>query len=173
MKKWITLLFVLTLFIGCGDNDEEDFDPTRLDIVTGLNLKDNFGQAAGRWGNPNVTVPTSVVAYPNPVRDALTVRATTGIQNIWIVNGLPSRNFPDTNFTQVFADNPFQQSSIEAVASRSFDNLNGNNIAINLEGISQGYYRLYVQLQNGSIISDNIYITQTGNPDLEGINFWE
>lgn len=173
MKKLILMVIVLTLFISCGDNDEEDFDPTRLDIVTGLNLKNDAGQPIVSWGNPNVTLTTSVVLFPNPAIDILRVQASTGIINIWIVNGFPSRRFFDTNFSQVFADNPFQQGEIEASASRTFDNLNGNNLTLNVSDISQGYYRLFVQLQNGSIISDNIYIDRSGNPDLTGINFWD
>ncbi len=173
MKKWMLFVFVLTIFMSCGDSDDEDFDPTRLDIVTGMNLKNDLGQAVEVWGNPNVSSTSSVIVFPNPAIETLRVQANTGIQNIWIVNGFPSRRFFDTNFAQVFADNPFQQVEIEAVASRTFDNLNGNTITLNVSDIAQGYYRLFVQLQNGTIILDNIYIDQSGNPDVTGINFWD
>ena len=173
MKKWIVVLVMATLFISCGDEDEEDFDPTRLDIVTGLRLRDNLGQVIATWGNPNVSSNTAMAVFPIPANDVIRVQTGSAIQNIWVVSGFPSRRFFDTDFAQVYAENPFQENAVRAAAIRSFDNVGSTNIVLNLSDVSQGYYRLYVQLQNGSILIDNIYVDQSGNPDLTGINFWD
>ena len=172
MKKIFVLVIIFMLFISCGDNDSEDFDPTRLDIVTGMNLTNTLGQIEAVWGNPNVSVNTSVVVFPKPAFGSMRIEATTSIKNIWMVRGVPSRRFTDTDFVQVFAENPFQQQEVEAISFRTFDNLNASSIALNLSDISQGYYRVYVQLQDNSIISDNIYVERTNGVNLDDINFW-
>ena len=89
-----------------------------------------------------------------------------------MVRGVPSRRFTDTDFVQVFAENSFQEQEVEAISFRTFDNLNASSIALNLSDISQGYYRVYVQLQDNSIISDNIYVERTNGVNLDDINFW-
>lgn len=172
MKKILALMVIFTLLISCGDDDSEDFDPTRLDIVTGMNLTNDLGQIEAVWGNPNVSVTSSVAVFPKPAFGTIRIEATTSIKNIWIVRGVPSRRFTDTNFVQVFAENPFQQNEVEAISFKTFDNLNTNNIVLNISDISQGYYRIFVQLQDDSIISDNIYVEGTNGVNLDDINFW-
>jgi hypothetical protein len=173
MKKVIIGLLMAVVFIACGDNDEEDFDPTRLDIVTGINVTNSSGQIVQVLGNPNVSSNGSISIFPKPAFETIRIVANSSIRNIWMVRGTPSRAFFDTNFQQVFADNPFQQSEVEASSFRAFENLNGNNIDLNLADINQGYYRVFVQLENNTIVSDNIYLQGSSTVDINDINFWD
>lgn len=172
MKKIAAYLFVFALFIACGDSDSEDFDPTRVDLVTGMFLTTPEGVITEEWGNPNLPSNPRVTVFPNPASGMVRVVTSDPIQNVWFVSGFPSRRFFDTNFEQVFAQNPYEVASIESSSVRSFENINGTNISLNLEGLGQGYYRLFIQFQDNSLTWDNFYI-DTGSPvNLNDINFW-
>ena len=173
MIKRLLFAVVIALVVSCGDDDSEDFDPTRLDIVTGMTLTNSQGQTIESWGNPNTNANGSISIFPKPAFESIRIVANSTIRNVWMVQGVPSRRFFDTNFQQVFSENPFQQSEVEAIAFRTFDNVNGNNVNLNLSDIRQGYYRVFVQLENNTIVSDNIYLQGSSTVDLNAINFWD
>lgn len=172
MKKWTLWLMVLTLCVSCGDSDSEDFDPTRLEIVTGMNVVSAQGNPVEQWGNPNVTTNISFSVFPKPAFESVQIIANTMIQRAWLVSGEPTQNFPDTDFNQVISENPYRVEDIEARASNIYES-SSSNMTILLSDITPGYYRLFIQLQNGSLIADNIYVQATSTVNFNDINFWD
>lgn len=172
MKKWMLCLVVLMLCVSCGDSDSEDFDPTRLDIVTGMNVVSSQGNPIEQWGNPNVATNINYNIFPKPAFETITITTSNTIEQVWLVRGEPTQNFPDTNFSQVLSENPYRLEDIEANAFRSFD-ASSSNVTLLLSDITPGYYRLFIQLQNGSLIWDNIYVQATSTVNFNDINFWD
>lgn len=173
MKKIITYVFLFLIIVGCGDNDSEDFDPTRVDLVTGMFVVSQQGDITEEWGNPNLPTNLRSTISPNPASGDIRVTTDQPIQNVWLVSGFPSRRFFDTNFEEVFVQNPYEITSVESSAIRSFDTFSGPDITLNLEGLGQGYYRMFIQLQDNTLTWHNFYIDTGAPTDLNDINFWD
>lgn len=172
MKKNIIWLLALTLFISCGDDNSEDFDPTRLEIVTGMNVITPEGITTEQWGNPNIPTNPNYNIFPKPAFESIRVITPNAIEQIWLVRGVPTQLLSETDFDQVFEQSPYQLADVEANAFRTFEPAGATDVNLSLDGITQGYYRIFIQLQNGSLIWDNIYVQGSSTIDLNEINFW-
>lgn len=172
MKRIVMCLCVIALLAACGDSDDEDFDPTRVDIVTGMQLSDAQAANIELWGNPNIPTVRRAVVFPKPATDVIRVVTSSSIKNIWLVSGFPTRRFFDTNFQEVFAQNSYDVSEVAASSIRALENLDQTEIVINLDGLSQGYYRIFVQFQDDSLTWDNFYVGVNTGGNLDDINFW-
>lgn len=172
MKKILTYVLLITLLMACGDRDEEDFDPTRIDIVTGMLVATPQGIVTELWGNPNLPANPRSNVFPKPASGTVRVLTNSPIKNIWLISGFPSRRFVNTDFQQVFAQDPYDVGAIETSAIRSFENLGATDININLEGLNDGYYRLFIQFQDDTLTWDNFYVDRSGSVNLDDINFW-
>lgn len=173
MKKIVTNILIITLLVACGDSDSEDFDPTRIDIVTGMLLTTPQGTISELWGNPNLPTNPRSNIFPKPATGTIRVITNSQIKNIWLISGFPSRRFVNTDFQEVFAENPYQVGEIEANSIRSLANLNATDINLNLDGLSEGYYRIFIQFQDDSLTWDNFYVDTSGSVNLTDINFWD
>lgn len=165
-------LCFITLFAGCGDSDEEDFDPTRIDIVTGMQVVDAQGTSIEQWGNPNLPNTIRATVFPKPATGTIRVITSSSMKNIWLVSGFPTKRFVDTNFQQLFAQNPYNVGEIQTNSTRAFENLDQTNITINLDGLSQGYYRMFIQFQDDTFTWDNFYVGVSSSTNFDDINFW-
>ena len=172
MRKIVMYLWIIVLFFACGDSDGEDFDPIRIDIVTGMQLTDTQGSAIEAWGNPNVPNVTRVTVFPKPAAGSIRVQTSVSIKNIWLVSGVPTRRFEDTNFQEVFAQNSYDIEQIGTTSIQSLVSLDVTDITLNLDGLSQGYYRIFVQFQDNSLTWDNFYLGASNTINLDDINFW-
>jgi len=172
MKKYIVWFWVLMLCISCGDDNSEDFDPTRLEIVTGMNLVTQEGITIEQWGNPNIPTNPNYNIFPKPAFETIRVITPSAIQQIWLVRGVPTQLLSETDFDQVFIQSPYQVADVEANAFRSFEAAGSTDINLSLDGITQGYYRMFILLANGSLLWDNIYVQGSNTVDLDEINFW-
>jgi hypothetical protein len=173
MKKNVVWLFVLALLISCGDNNREDFDPTRLEIVTGMNVVSPDGITIEQWGNPNIPTNPNYNIFPKPAFESIRVITPSAIQQIWLVSGVPTQLLFDADFDLVFAQTPYQLEDVEANAFQTFEISGATDVNLSLEGITQGYYRIFIQLENGTLIWDNIYVQGSDTVDLNAINFWD
>lgn len=165
-------LCIIALLAACGDADEEDFDPTRIDIVTGMQVVNTQGAAVEQWGNPNLPNVARATVFPKPATDVIRVETTSSIKHIWVISGFPTKRFVDTNFQQVFAQNSYDVEEVSANATRTLENLNQTIVDVNLDGLSQGYYRMFIQFQDDSLTWDNFYVAGSGSVNFDDINFW-
>ncbi len=172
MKKIVMYVLIIASFSTCGDSDGEDFDPTRIDIVTGMQLTGTQGSAIEEWGNPNLPNVARATVFPKPATDVIRVQTSSVIKNIWLISGFPTRRFADTNFQEVFAQNTYDVQEVATTSVRAFENLNQTDITINLDGLSQGYYRMFIQFQDDSFTWDNFYVGASNAINFDDINFW-
>jgi hypothetical protein len=173
MKKWMFGMMMLIVFVSCGDNNREDFDPRRIEIVTGMNLTDANGIPVEQWGNPNVPSNVNFSIFPKPAFESIRIRTNSAMQRIWLIRGVPTQLLFDTDFDQVFAETPYQFADVEAYAFRTIETPSTTEVDVSLTDITQGYYRVFIELANGSIIWDNIYVQGSNTVDFIDINFWD
>ena len=172
MKK-ITIVFSFFIFLNACSNIEGVSDPIALEIVTGMNLIDTFGNNAGTLGNPNVLYSNlNVSMYPNPAINILRVSSDAGIKNVLIVKGNPTSVFKNTDFNAILNRELYTNSEIKSKSSFDIEAINNTNIAIDLARFEQGYYRVFIELEDGSIAWDNIYF-KASQTDSDSINYWK
>ena len=172
MKRVIAIFLVAICFCSC--NSESNFsNPTEIDLVTGMYLVDNVANSVGKVGNPNVLQSNvSVTLYPNPSLDILNVISGSSIKNIWIIKGIPTSNFNNTDFNSVLKPNLYSNFEIKNKSIFDVENINGkNSIQIDLASFEKGYYRVFVELEDGLISWDNIYF-RASQFEIDEINYW-
>ncbi len=158
--------------MSCKSDDDttNNTNATNIELVTGMHARaSEFGPSI-LLGNPNV-FDSAIAVYPNPAIGNLRVVSNSGsISDLWIVKGDAQKSFQDIEFSSVLSSDLYSSTEIENIAELSFENLTGNNININLENVSFGYYRVFVKINN-DIFWTNVYV---GNDkDIEDlISFW-
>ena len=154
----IILLALSFSFISCGDTqDEESKDYQSIDAITGLRLIDANGQPLGLWRDPN-DKPTNVFAFPNPNNGAVFIFSEVPMENIWILNGDCFIDSMNTDIITLSQSLEFESSDIDAIDIQQYPVDNATQLTLNLSDLTKGFYRLFVQLNNGEINWQNIYI---------------
>jgi len=176
MKK-IAFGLIVALFISCENNDEVPIDPEtfRIDMVTGLNIRNESGDIVETWGNPNVYGYLQMKIGPIPARETIRIESSLYvIDNIYIVRASHTREFSDVDYNQAFINNPVQIEEVQTASTRTFSDLDVNEITIDVSELPQGYYRVFVEANGGyQILSENIYLDRTNNTSIHGINVWD
>ena len=91
--------------------------------------------------------------------------------DIWLVPAKAQKVFQTTNFDNILNSELYTESEIDSNSELKFLNLNSNNIQLNLENQSAGYYKVFVKI-NENIYWENIYVPND-NFDIDDlINFW-
>lgn len=170
MKKMIIFILAISCFYSCNDADNNS-NSTDINIVTGMNLVDNLGNNVGVIGNPNVLNNAGFVTYPNPAIDVLTIVGIPAAKNIWILKGVPTKSFSNTNFSDVLNANVYDSAEIKGKSVFEIEDIVANNLKIDLSRFEQGYYRVFVELEDGTIHWNNIYF-RASQSDINDINFW-
>ncbi len=181
-KFHIILCVFLTIF-SCSSDDGDDrksVDETAIDLVTGIYPRsDSFSQSF-RLGNPNVRMPlnissVSIIAYPNPVVEFLTIQifqTNDLITDVWLVKANANQIFQDTNFEDILDQNTYTESEISQASIQSYSDISNNNITLNLEGFETGYYRVFIKT-NENLYWDNIYVDNNDLDITEFFDSWE
>lgn len=177
MKK---VLFILLTFIMLSCNSDNDgtnslTDPTSLNLVTGLNCRQNFDDPAFQLGNPNILVNNHFVIYPNPANAAFYILAPQNVTDVWIVPANPEKIHQELNFGGLLNTSLYSEQSINSNATFSLNGQSSNTVGVNVESLPKGYYRVFVKV-NGQIYWDNLfkYGNQGTNTEqfAEINNFW-
>ena len=171
MKKVIIVLIPFILLIvltACSsDDDNQNFNATDIDLVTGLDLRSTINEPATRVGNPN-TFSDMVVVAPNPVLDNLSIGTSSPIIRMWVVPANASMSFKETDFSSLLTESTY---SIAEIESRSVGSSEGPD-AILLEELSPGYYRLFIETETG-LQWENIYKSPEDFEIQDFIDSWE
>lgn len=172
MKK-ITIIFSFFILLNACSNNEDVSDPIALEIVTGMNLVDTFGNNVGTFGNPNVLLSNlNVAMYPNPAIDILRISSISTIKNVWILKGNPTSGFTNTDFNAILNSDLYTNSEIKSKSNFEIEAINNTNIAIDLARFEKGYYRVFIELEDSIIAWDNVYF-RAAQTDLDSINYWK
>ncbi|WP_299113477.1 hypothetical protein [uncultured Winogradskyella sp.] len=179
-KFYIIIISFLTVFACSNDDDGGSSNKTAIDIVTGINARQDNLSAGFRLGNPNVRMPlnissVSVIAFPNPVRDFLSIQISQTnevITDIWLVDANANKIFQDTDFNAILNENTYTVNEISQASMQSYNDLSNTNINLNLEGFETGYYRVFIKTDQ-SLYWDNIYVDNDGADITEFFDSWE
>ncbi len=170
MRNFI-YVFVLLFCFACGDDDNvtpnTDPDSTALfsdiDIVTGLQLRDENASLIGTVGNPNIKNEDSSI-YPNPANSVVTISSPINtIETVWILPGNQTTDFGDVDFQSKVGAIMYDQTQLDESQVGTFG-LNGPQINLNLQDFDNGYYRIFYHMTDGELRWDNFYL----NKDLSG-----
>ncbi|NRB59013.1 MAG: hypothetical protein HRU50_03610 [Winogradskyella sp.] len=185
MKKIYKLLFVFVLLFSCSSNDSEDDntnDATSIDLLTGINAKQDDISGYYLLGNPNVRMPlniasTSIIAFPNPSTGYLSVKlmmTNDVISDVWIVPGrVDKEQFQNVDFDDILTGITYTIDEISDIATESFNDLDNNELVFNLESLETGYYRVFIKT-NQNLYWDNIYLDNGNGLDITEIfDYWD
>lgn len=184
MKLKISYLFILLLtffILSCSNDDDGGNNATDIYIVTGLVAKSSNFSEGFLLGNPNTRMPlnftsTSIIAYPNPVINALSIELTQTeevISDIYLIEAVSKKNsFQNVDFEELLTNTTYSIEEVSEASLISFNNLSSNNITLNLEGYNTGYYRVFIKTDS-NLYWDNIYIDNEGVDITEFFDSWE
>lgn len=174
MKRILTIILILTILLSCKSDDESsDTSKTEIDLVTGINIIDEFGTPIETYGNPNVFIDGQVFVFPNPVSDLLSISANNEITDYWLVAGNEQKIFQDTDFNAILNGDTYSSSQLDNIAVQQSQNqINSTNLLVNMESLDEGYFKIFVKI-NDKIYWNNIYHGDGQASTLnEIINFW-
>lgn len=173
MKKTIILL-ILILALSCN-SDNDQTNNTSLNLVTGVNFRQSPDDLSLQLGNPNVLVNDKFIMYPNPAIETLQIVTQENVSDIWIVTAKPEKIYQDLDFSNVLNTNLYSEQSVIYNSEISLNGQSSDNIAMNIEGLEKGYYRVFVKI-GGVLYWDNLYKNDDqGNSEehiASLINFW-
>ncbi len=196
IRRSLVVIATSLFFIACSNQNSGEFTPIEteaiaIDIVTGLNLVNATGERIGLAGNPNIlnTIknegqntndkksigddvitsynPSDISVYPTITNDIISIKSIRTIQSIWLLKGTPVKKFHDVNYDNLLSNSLYTP---EDIASKAIYNVTETfkNLTINLRDFEQGYYRLFIEVESGEIIWENIAIGYQ-NDDFD---FW-
>ena len=168
----ILLLSFLTLF-AC-EKEKTHTDPPgpenpelNLNIVTGIQMRDENGQPIGNAGNPN-SKSGEISVFPNPLIDAANVFILNGfLDEIWILKGTQNMAFTTLDFTSILENHEVPIDSISDNKIMEFGLPSDQDIraiTLNLQNLETGYYRIFYKTKAGEIFWDNLKVDKTSDP---------
>ncbi|UZO81423.1 hypothetical protein NBT05_02870 [Aquimarina sp. ERC-38] len=186
-----TVIVCIFLQISCDKIEDEDDnfanDPLAIDIVTGINLRAELYDTSIILGNPNDKTSSfndniRFSPTPNPPINITKLLFTNtkftsspSITNIWVIKSKPSKDYLDTDYTELLQDFSYDESelaNLNILEAKDVENTD-DELSINLNQYDPGYYRIFIQIE-GTLVWSNIVILDPDNPDAftELEEFW-
>lgn len=164
--KFLFISAIISLTLGCS-KEEADIRLSEFEkpVITGYELRDEQGTTKGTYGIPNIKLGNGSNSYnseyffrpyPNPCQYECKVYikapSANGIKYIWIVQAQYQNNNSNTP-TNLGSNAIYVEGS--PLVEKEFSS---NNIAFDLSSLSEGYYRMYLKIDD-LILYDNLVIT--------------
>jgi hypothetical protein len=173
MKKGIWLVLAVFL-LGCSKDESTKTDRVAMELVTGINLRENIEDTPMVLGNPNIFIENKFVMYPNPAMQAVNFLTEQNAQEIWFVPAFAEKIHQDVNFNTILSSSLYSEASIATNSVFSVNGLTSNQLVLNIESLEPGFYRVFAKI-DGQIYWDNLY-KPTGDPEVDElemlVNFW-
>jgi hypothetical protein len=172
MRVFKALLFcaVTILLTACSKEEATERLPGfEVPVIAGFQMRSIMGEAMGNVGYPNIKLYDGAdftssknffSSYPNPSSSNLNIyvleRDYPTMKKIWMVParrlGEPEKSVLNQGMYSLYAGGTplFQLETL------------GENIVLDVTGIPEGYYRLYVKIKN-VLLYDNIVISKQFN----------
>lgn len=170
MKKYLIILLLVT-GINCS-GDEENLEPTDINLVTGIDIKAFEESVPTRLGNPNTFNHDQFAVSPNPVKKFLRIKSIGNMTDIWILPGKSSNSYKGTAFQQVLSSDLYSENTIADKSVLKLDDLDWSEFALNIESLDPGYYKVFIKI-NGNIFWENIYVSKDNFELQDLINYWK
>lgn len=159
---FLSILFLINL-ISCKSDDPHN-DPMdepiyeELGTVTGLDFFDDNGAAIGRWKSPNHN-PGEISTYPIPNNGNVFVYSLNKIVRIWLIPGTCAIDSTTEDIPSLSQDLTYTISELENVQVKDISLTDFNNqVALNFNDVSAGFYKIFFELENGDLFWQNLYI---------------
>jgi len=161
MRKTIILISISLIVFACSKKDEIiRTSDMSVPQITGFEFKNEVGVITKIIGLPNNKLSDKqsnyhFTFYPNPAKDFGNIFIKTPnnneIKQIWIVQAQYSKIIPNYSINNGMI--------IHTIGGTPLINLetSNNNFTINLNNLSNDYYRIYVQIGD-VLLYDNIII---------------
>lgn len=156
MKKNIFILISI-LAISCSkDETDVQTDKNSINLVTGVNFRQDTNDTGLKLGNPNVLVNNKFLLYPNPANESVYILAQENVTDVWFVSANPEKIHQDVNFNNILSTNLYAKQSITSNSNFSLSGQTSNSFKMNLGTLAKGYYKVFVKI-GGKIYWDNLY----------------
>ncbi len=159
MKTKLSSIILIALLLSCSNGDDSSEDSkTDISLVTGIFARASEFGPAFQLGNPNVK-NDQIVMYPNPPVNNLAVTSLSHlpITKLWFIKGNAEKKYQSVDFVEVLSSQMYSDAEILSNSELTLTDINETNITVNLEGLSFGYYKLFLMV-NDEILWNNIYI---------------
>lgn len=164
MKKLFPLLLLVLFFATC-DDDEMPVDPytqeLRIDLVTGLQVRDVNAVPLAIYGNPN-TFPGQVDFYPNPAIGQANIQYYGGaglqVRQYWIFPAEKNTDYAAIDYNILLNNSTYSPDDVAARNVVATDLVNLPAFALNLDNLAPGYYRIFYLMSDNTLYWDNIYV---------------
>ncbi|MGK4568571.1 hypothetical protein [Flavobacterium sp. 3HN19-14] len=144
MKK--QLLIIISIFALSCSGDDNLPDATALNLITGINCRQNFDDAPLKIGNPNIFVNNKFVIFPNPATSNVYILSQENITNIWVVPSDPQKIYQDTDFNAILNSGLYTETSIIAKSDLSINAQPSDHINLDITGLEKGYYKVFIKI---------------------------
>ena len=164
----------MTISCSSDETATNPTDSTALNLVTGINFRQNFDDPPLELGNLNNFVDNKFVIYPNPANAAVYLSSSQNVTDVWIVPANPEKIYQDVDFSTILNSNLYNEQSIISNSSFSLTGQSSTNLSLNTASLPEGYYRVFVKI-GGEIYWDNLYkYTGSSSPEQLAafISFW-
>lgn len=165
------MLCASLLLVACEEStgpDDDDRKFSNIDVVTGLYLFDDNGNAVGRWRDPNDN-RNDITAFPVPGNGIISVFGLTNISDIYLV---PATCLYDSTTVDIIGQSEstgFDIEDIEEFDVAKIENTgNAELLQFNFTDQNAGFYRLFYVQDSETIYRQNIYFDPsiTNFPDF-------
>jgi hypothetical protein len=175
MKKTLLILLSVLALSCTGDESHKQTSKTALNLITGINLRQNIDDVPIQLGNPNVFTDDKFVIYPNSAISTFNIMSAgnENITDVWILPGSPEKIYQQQDFTSILNADLYAEQSIVTHSTISLNSQSSNYIGVNIEALEPGYYRVFVKI-GGKIYWDNVYKTSENNEEEINsmMNYW-
>jgi hypothetical protein len=176
MKKKLFILISI-LAISCNkDETDVQTDKNSINLVTGVNFRQDTNDTGLKLGNPNVLVNNKFLLYPNPANESVYILAQENVTDVWFVSANPEKIHQDVNFSNILSTNLYTEQSIITNSNFYLNGQSSNSFKMNIGTLAKGYYKVFVKI-GGRIYWDNLYKYENQDNNEEQFNkindFWK
>jgi hypothetical protein len=176
MKKKLFILISI-LAISCNkDETDVQTDKSSINLVTGVNFRQDTNDTGLKLGNPNVLVNNKFLLYPNPANESVYILAQENVTDVWFVSANPEKIHQDVNFSNILSTNLYTEQSIITNSNFYLNGQSSNSFKMNIGTLAKGYYKVFVKI-GGRIYWDNLYKYENQDNNEEQFNkindFWK
>ena len=143
-----------------------------LDVVTGIDLYDDNGSPIGRWKSPN-DKQGEILTFPNPSISTVSVFSLQKIVRIWLIYTDCLTDSVTVDIPGLSQDLDYEIAEIEEaqIMDISIPDFN-NQVAIDFSNYGKGFYKIFYQIDNGTLYWQNIFIDPTASslPTYESLD---
>ncbi|WP_269224459.1 hypothetical protein [Flavobacterium sp. IMCC34518] len=155
MKRLFILISILA--ISCNkDETGVQTDKNSINLVTGINFRQDIDGTVLKLGNPNVLVNNKFLLYPNPANESVYILAEENVTDVWFVSANPEKIYQEINFNNVLSTNLYNEQSIISNSNFSISGQTSNSFKMNIGTLAKGYYKVFVKI-GGKLYWDNLY----------------